>query len=407
MKSSILACFVLAAAVWTTPAAADGYSFTVIAECNMFGPVPEPCAVSDFGPPDINNRGTVAFRAQRIDPDLGTPIGTGILKGDGGQLKTIATASFESGPPSDLGDPSINDAGTVAFLADPFAIEGARVMTGNGGPLTTVADTSGKFEFIEPVRPIINNRGDVSFTAALATSDPQQPFLRGVFVSRRGRIITIFDESGEFSTAAIPTLHDMNEQGEVAFFAHRIIGGNFLAGIFRGKGGPVTTILQTTDGGPILLMGPVTPSINDRGAVAFRADRFDGPNFFQSIFVGDGRQLAPVVETSGPGSPLNFMTGGTPSINNRDTVAFFADACSSDPNIGCRQGLFVGPDPDHDAVIRTGDPLFGSAVSGFGSTSPSFLPRGPAFNDRGQLAFVAHLEDGRDVLVRADPRRRR
>lgn len=95
----------------------------------------------------------------------------------------------------------------------------------------------------------------------------------------------------------------------------------------------MTTILQASDSGPIFLVAPVTPAINDRGAVAFRADSFDGVNFVQAIFVGDHRSLTPVVQSSGPGSPVNFMSGGTPSISNRDTVAFFCDACSSDPAI--------------------------------------------------------------------------
>ena len=49
--------------------------------------------------------------------------------------------------------------------------------------------------------------------------------------------------------------------------------------------------------------------------------------------------------------------GSGPSINDAGAVAFFAtlDAGGS--------GIFTGPDPTTDVVIRTGDLLFGATVT--------------------------------------------
>jgi len=58
-----------------------------------------------------------------------------------GTLRTIAdTSTFQAG----LGSPVINAAGTVAFPAG-FSATNQGIFTGNGGPLTTVADTTGMF----------------------------------------------------------------------------------------------------------------------------------------------------------------------------------------------------------------------------------------------------------------------
>jgi hypothetical protein len=59
-------------------------------------------------------------------------------------------------------------------------------------------------------------------------------------------------------------------------------------------------------------------------------------------------------------------------------------------------GIFRGPDPVADVIIASGDPLFGSTVANV------FFTEG-GLNDNGQVAFVAQLEDGREVVVRAQP----
>ena len=64
----------------------------------------------------------------------------GVFTGNGGPITTIAdTGTFPGGG---FQTPSMNSSGTVAFSADSI-VNGAGIFTGSGGPLTTIADTSG------------------------------------------------------------------------------------------------------------------------------------------------------------------------------------------------------------------------------------------------------------------------
>jgi len=106
-------------------------------------------------PPSINNNGTVAFLATLRSG------GESILKGSGGPLTTIADTN---GPFSDFGrGTSINDAGRVAFRGD------SGVFTGDGGPLTTVALSGGPLSHFGE-HPAINNAGTVAFERMVESS---------------------------------------------------------------------------------------------------------------------------------------------------------------------------------------------------------------------------------------------
>ena len=65
-------------------------------------------------------------------------------------------------------------------------------------------------------------------------------------------------------------------------------------------------------------------------------------------------------------------------------------------------GIFTGGDPVADRVIAVDDPLDGSTVDSFGP-----LAFDSALNNRGQLAFIVTLKDGRTGIYRADPIRGR
>jgi PEP-CTERM motif len=124
--------------------------------------------------------------------------------------------------------------------------------------------------------------------------------------------------------------------------------------------------------------------------VAFYSAEGVRPFSRSGIFTGSGGPVTAVAAggllESGPF--LDF--GLLPSINNMGTVAFLAFLRPEG------SGIFTGPDAVADRVIGTGDPLFGSTV-----TSLEFARQG--LNDAGQVAFVAQLADGRQVVVRADP----
>jgi hypothetical protein len=74
----------------------------------------------------------------------------------------------------------------------------------------------------------------------------------------------IADSNGPFSFFSAPSL---NNSGTVAFTA---LLDTFEQGVFTGRGGPITTIVDTTG------QEAGSPSINDSGTVAFQASRGNG-----------------------------------------------------------------------------------------------------------------------------------
>ena len=119
---------------------------------------------SEFGTlsrPSINNLGDIAFE-ESVDSGA-----SGIFVTEGSGFKTIAAPD----PNVNVGWPTLNDSGTVAFHRFFNDQAGEELVTGNGGPLTVVADTSGPFRSFGQVfgitPPALNNNGDVAFLADL------------------------------------------------------------------------------------------------------------------------------------------------------------------------------------------------------------------------------------------------
>lgn len=109
-----------------------------------------------FAGVSINDLGQIAFEESQ-DGD------NGMFRGRQGRFVTIADE------PGAFFDPSVNELGRVAFYQDNFVGDEQvfAVVTGRGGPLTTVADTTGPFSSFGFRGPSINNRGDVAFLAEL------------------------------------------------------------------------------------------------------------------------------------------------------------------------------------------------------------------------------------------------
>src|SRR5690606_11011916 len=63
---------------------------------------------------------------------------------------------------------------------------------------------------------------------------------------------------------------------------------------------------------------------------------------------------------------------------------------------GGRLGIYAGPEPAADRVLAVGEPLLGSAVTGFALNPVSI-------NGAGQLAVRVQPADGPQAVLRADP----
>lgn len=340
-------CTALLALAVGAPACAQ-YTFTRIAE--------ETGSFSHFFFPAINNSGTVVFYTQLHGG------GYGIYTGSGGPLTTVADTS---GPFRFFGhSPVINDSGTVAF--EGWLKTGKRgIFTANGGVLTTAADDSGPFLFFD--NPAINVSGRVAFEAALDAGGS------GVFTVSGGTTTTIATSSNlyGFTGSAI------NTNGTVAF--RGTVAGNH--GIYTGSGGALTTVVDSS--GPFASIGGAEHhDINDDGTVVFMAEWDTGGN---GVFTVSNGTTTTIAVDSGP-----FRLFHTPAINNNGMVVFQGSL----DDYG--RGIFTGPDPLADKVIRNGDALDGSIVNGVEFTRFGL-------NDVGQVAFLAWLADGRVGLYRATP----
>lgn len=154
--------------------------------------------------------------------------GSAIFTGNGGPLTTIALGQ-PSQPPTfgtfiDTQQPSINNQGTVAFTAMDLQTTITSIFTGSGGPLNTIIDNSGSFQFVS--NPSINNKGLVAFEGGLKSG------FEGIFVTDGTMLRNVADTSRGFGFLYSPAISNVDL---VAFFAstqqYRFVKGT---GIFTG-----------------------------------------------------------------------------------------------------------------------------------------------------------------------------
>ncbi len=162
--------------------------------------------------PSINNLGQIAF-----DESVQPSFDSGIFAGRGGTFRTIAAPDANAF----VEKPVFNDAGTAAFYRSFTDATGqfvTAIATGNGGPLTTVADTAGPFGAFGFRPPSLNNTGEVAF---LATLDDFQT--SGVFVGPRvvqDNVVATGDKLEGSKVIGLSFCEEgLNDTGELAFIA--------------------------------------------------------------------------------------------------------------------------------------------------------------------------------------------
>jgi hypothetical protein len=341
------------AAMLATPAAAQTrYTFTRIADSTGFGVLREPVA--------LNDAGQVSFVTT-------LPSGvTGVFVGSGSAVTTVADDSRDF---ATFGAPGINGRGEVTFFGNKVVLSGFYA-----GP--------------DGSTPLIENHGAVEAFVGEIYSSPSGSFSAGhailrlpgfqqeIIVSDGGRATRVADTSGIF--VSLDQDPRVNASGKVAFHGTRRDGSE---GIFVGRGGALTTI---ADASADFAFFADSPAINDRGDVLFGATLNDGTS---GLFLSHRGVISTVLDTTG--SVGDF--GRAPAINAHGQIAF-------EGTIGDLVGIFTGGDPVADRAIAVGDPIDGSTVAAFGP-----LAFDSALNNRGQLAFIVELADGRAGIYRADP----
>lgn len=312
--------------------------------------------------PSLNNAGRVAFRASLVSYNEGH----GIYSGNGGPLTTIFDTTMDSTFFSGFQNfPTINDDGRVAYIARRSGVWG--LYSGSGGPTETVALPPAPYA--PPVSslgygfPEISEDGKVWFVVDGDTK-------HGIYSHSGGTYEMAFEDTIGDPAQIISVSRD----GRVAFYRDGI-GGTDRAIFATGPDGA----------GPIELISAVgsffhgydSIAVNDDGLVAMVA-RFSSST--PGVYLGNGGPLTTITDINGP-----FGSFGAVSINNLGQIAFFA---ALDGGLG---GIYTGPDPVAHKIIQVGESLDGSTVVrlSFG---------GHGLNDSGQMAFYAKLADGREGI---------
>jgi hypothetical protein len=170
---------------------------------------------SEFGTlsrPSINNLGGIAFA---VPFDGESTAGVFVTQGTG--FKTIAAAD----PNVNVGWPTLNDAGTVAFHRLFNDRPGEELVTGNGGTLTVVAGTSRPFQsfgqFFGITPPALNNNGGIAFYADLDAGGS------GIFVGPEAVADRVIATGDTLDGSAVTSLRfcdeGLNDSGQLAFQA--------------------------------------------------------------------------------------------------------------------------------------------------------------------------------------------
>jgi hypothetical protein len=309
--------------------------------------------------PAINNAGAVAFESAGIGFELGS-----VWKWQNDRLTPIASSADQI--LGSFGDAVvINSAGRVGFNAKILSTNDTIIATGDGGAINTVASSieqglvGGQFLGISA----IDESGTVVFLGV------RKGFRsRAIFAGKGGPLTTIVDTATDSNFVGLGN-SAINASKRTVFLGFPADGSE---GIFL-SGGGIRDIVDTNNPDFFEFLDPV---INDGGTVGGAASlSFGGMEVFTATSNG-------IMPRTNPAS--SFLTSiDNVSINNSADVAFFATEI-----IG-QEGIFVeltgGSNPI--PVIETGDLLFGSTVVSL-STGRFSL------NDSRQIAFHYQLANG-------------
>jgi hypothetical protein len=247
-----------------------------------------------------------------------------------------------------------------AFLAAVLALSIGKVAAAHF-TIINIADTSDDGLFLSAGLgvPSLNDSGTVAFAGILRASGSVASG-SGIFTSRGGPITTLYDTSGPFRRLMSYCCVSLNNNGTVAFVGTLDTGGD---GIFTGSSGPTTTIFE----GPGVSPYASAPVINDSGVVAFRVG---------GILLGSGGPVTTIVDSSGP-----FEIIGLPSLNDSGTVAFSASLDTGGEGIFTSSGGLI-------TTIADSSGPFDSFIRPNPEVEDLFI----SLNDAGTVAFAASLD---------------
>ena len=338
-----------------------------------------------LGDPSINDAGDVAFSGLANGPSADS----GLYLYSGGHLSVVVSA-FTSIP--SLGgalllpqSASINNAGQIAFISQEIAspISGLFVFVFSNGNVTQVMapgqSSPDGDTFTGAFRAQVNNAGQIGFISRLTEHND------ALFLSSGGTTIRI---AGQGDTVArqpkfeFPFAFGLSNQEQALVFDSTFPGGTGLFSASPG-GGPGRVTLDAHVGQSVGSDGVIQGffenfAMNGQGQVVFNSDLSGG---VASIIVSSSGALTQLVRASFSGNGDPAPGGGTflgvrqSSISNLGHVAFSGFATFS-------SGIYLSANGQLSLAIDGNTPLPGGGGP-FGTLSLN------AINDLDQIAFLA------------------
>ncbi|MBL9121154.1 MAG: hypothetical protein JNL80_14690 [Phycisphaerae bacterium] len=225
-------------------------------------------------------------------------------------------------------------------------------MTWNGPhrhALTVVASTDAFLRDFSPYVPSINGDGVVAFQATDAHGHSSVH-------CAIGQQVTAIAPGAGLAGIAVRSHPDINRSGQTSFYAE----GDGRPGVFLVEKGDLRRI---HDG-----HGPLGPTMNESGSVAFRAT---GPSGGEAIFVSTSHGVRLIAEAGERFAAFH----GLPLMEASGSVAFRADRTDG------IHGIYRGDGSSTQAVIECG--------SSWRSIGPF-----PSCDDAGRIGFCAERCDG-------------
>lgn len=345
----------------------------------------------------INKGGSVLFE------DVTFPGGFGLFVGkandDGGDVQTVAFTGERLPDGGSLfnffENVALNDANQVVFNTAGFA-DSSDLLLNSGGPLTQIArgavtggDPAPDGGFFFNFGPAsINNLGQVVFAGSTIGGAGQ-----GLYLYNLGQIRVLLDDFtltppgiglGTFSSPSL------NDRGEVAFFSQPFPLPNAILFLSATS---LTVVAQDGDpapgGGNLVLPFPdpsFGPALNVQDQIAFSASLSTGG---QGVFLYSQGAL---LRIAGPGDITpdagTFFSASSPAINAAGEIVFTGTTATGD-------GVYAYFNGRLSTIANPG-----TQITPQRKLVAAFLP---SINASGKISFTGAFENGTDAVFIATP----
>lgn len=311
--------------------------------------------------PSINNNGAMVFNAS-FDHSMQR----GIFLFNENNLTNIVD---NSGSIFAVGVGYLNDLNTVAYSFSSFAT-GQTIMTYEGGVHSTIVTGA---EYWPPILGGINDSKMIMFAANIPNSH--------YGIATRNQTETTIITDGNIPNPVPYSIGGISGDGTVVFSSISPKGYT----LYIGDGNSISPIATSGLDGEFYTLGLTGFVINELGSVAFWAGKSGEASGY---FLFDGSTTHRI-------APDDYPIFDTLSLNNNLDVAYLS-AYFNPLEFTFRTEINAQINGQKSHILGTGESLFGERIT-------SLEVSNHAFNEHGQISFLAGFESGEQAIVLASP----